>query len=115
MPDASTISLFHRIYALVRQVPSGRVATYGAIARRIGGTARTVGFAMAALPSGADVPWQRVVNSQGKVSARRRGDGDLIQRQLLETEGVTFDTLGRIDLGRFGWEPAATSSVHCEK
>jgi methylated-DNA-protein-cysteine methyltransferase-like protein len=59
---------------------------------------------MAALPSGHDVPWQRVINSQGKVSSRRNSDGDIIQRQLLEAEGVLFDPKGRVDLDRYGWE-----------
>lgn len=59
---------------------------------------------MAALPAGHDVPWQRVINSQGKVSPRRNGDGDLIQRLLLEAEGVQFDARGRVDLVRYSWE-----------
>lgn len=95
--------LYSRIYALVRLVPPGRVTTYGSIARQAGCTARTVGFAMAALPAGHDVPWQRVINSQGKISPRQNGDGDLIQRLLLETEGVQFDARGRADLGCYGW------------
>lgn len=99
--------LYNRIYALVLQVPPSRVTTYGAIARRVGCTARTVGFAMAALPAGHDVPWQRVINSQGRVSPRRNGDGDLIQRLLLEAEGVDFDNQGRVGLDRYGWEPGA--------
>lgn len=97
-------SLYNRIYALVRRVPSGRVTTYGCIARQAGCTARTVGFAMAALSAGHDVPWQRVINSQGKVSPRRNGDGDLIQRLLLEAEGVQFNDRERVDLVRYGWE-----------
>ena len=98
-------SLYSRIYALVRQIPPGRVTTYGRIASRIGCTARTVGFAMAALPAGQEVPWQRVINSRGEVSPRRTSDGDLIQRLVLEAEGVAFDVRGRIDLDRYGWEP----------
>ncbi len=101
----SSSSLYILIYALVRRIPRGRVTTYGRIAREVGCTARTVGFAMAALPAGHDIPWQRVINSQGKVSPRRNGDGDLIQRQLLEAEGVLFDPQGRVDLVRYGWEP----------
>jgi methylated-DNA-protein-cysteine methyltransferase-like protein len=97
--------LYSRIYALVSLIPPGRVTTYGRIARQAGCTARTVGFAMAALPVGHDVPWQRVINSQGKVSPRRNGDGDLIQRLLLEAEGVRFDARGRVDLVRYGDEP----------
>ncbi len=95
--------LYSRIYALVRRIPPGLVTTYGRIARQVGCTARTVGFAMAALPAGHDCPWQRVINSQGKVSPRRNGDGDLIQRLLLEAEGVQFDARGRVDLVRYGW------------
>lgn len=106
MAGHSVTPLYRRIYALVRQVPPGRVTTYGRIARQAGCTARTVGFAMSALPAGHDVPWQRVVNGKGEVSPRRTGDGDLIQRLLLEGEGVRFDPRGRIDLLRYGWEPA---------
>ena len=98
----ATSPLYNRIYALVRQIPPGRVITYGGIARQVGCTARTVGFAMAALPAGHDVPWQRVINSQGQVSPRRNDDGALIQRQLLEAEGVPFDARGRVDLSLFG-------------
>ena len=100
----SASPLYSRIYALVRRIPPGRVTTYGRIARQVGCTARSVGFAMAALPDCHDVPWQRVINSQGKVSPRRNGDGELIQRLLLEGEGVRFDARGRVDLGRYGWE-----------
>ncbi|WP_298436281.1 MGMT family protein [Geobacter sp.] len=96
--------LYDRIYALVRRVPPGRATTYGRIARQVGCTARTVGFAMAALPAGHDVPWQRVINARGEVSPRSDGDGDLIQRLLLEAEGVRFDARGRVDLRRYGWE-----------
>ena len=111
MTTNTTNVLYSRIYALVRQVPPGRVTTYGCIARLLGCTARTVGFAMAALPDGHDVPWQRVINSQGKVSPRRNGDGDLIQRLLLEAEGVPFDHHGRVDLNRYGWHEAGESSA----
>jgi len=100
MPDER---LYSRIYALARQVPPGFVTTYGEIARQLGCTARTVGFAMAALPTGHDVPWQRVINRRGQVSPRADGDGSAIQRVLLEAEGVRFDERQRIDLGRFGW------------
>lgn len=98
-----TNQLYDRIYALVRQVPPGHVTTYGDVARLLGCTARTVGFAMAALPDGHDVPWQRVINSQGKVSPRADGDGSRIQQVLLEAEGVCFDRGERVDLGRYGW------------
>ena len=84
---------YHRIYEVVRCIPPGRVATYGQVATVVGAgvTARQVGEAMAALrydqpePS---VPWQRVINAQGKVSTGRR------QQHLLEQEGVVFNAKG---------------------
>ncbi len=102
----------HKVWALVRQIPPGKVSTYGQIAAFIGpppGTdpksylafgARWVGGAMADCPN--DVPWQRVINSQGKVSLRPGGGGTQ-QRQMLESEGVTFDEHDRVDLKAFGW------------
>jgi methylated-DNA-protein-cysteine methyltransferase-like protein len=63
--------------------------------------ARWVGGAMAACP--ADVPWQRVINAQGKISIRK-GAGSLEQRALLEAEGVDFDERERVDLARYGWD-----------
>lgn len=103
MPKAPS-PLYQQIYTLTRQVPPGCVTTYGQIGKLIGCTARTVGFAMAALPPGSDVPWQRVINSQGKVSPRRDGEGNLLQADLLLAEGVCFDETGRIDLQRFCYE-----------
>ena len=95
-----------RVWSVVRQVPRGRVATYGQVAYYLENvTARMVGYAMAALPPGSDVPWQRIVNGRGRCSPRRRGEGHRQQRALLEAEGVVFDARGRIDLARFGWDP----------
>jgi methylated-DNA-protein-cysteine methyltransferase related protein len=99
---------FHgRVFELVREVPAGWVTTYGHIATLLGSprVARHVGWALAA-SSNADepVPWQRVINSRGRISYRsdtlRGGE----QRQLLEAEGVTFDARGRVDLKAFGWK-----------
>ena len=96
--------LYERIYATVRQIPSGRVATYGQIARLVGGcSAQMVGFALAALPNGSDVPWQRVINAKGKISPRGIGFGSLIQRTLLEEEGIVFMQDEIIDLNTYGW------------
>jgi methylated-DNA-protein-cysteine methyltransferase-like protein len=101
-----------RVWELVQKIPSGKVATYGQIASWLPAPegmapadykafgARWVGGAMAACPDG--VPWQRVVNAQGKISLRP-GGGGARQRQLLEAEGVIFDSHDRIDLLRFGW------------
>jgi methylated-DNA-protein-cysteine methyltransferase-like protein len=98
------VPVYERIYVVVRQIPYGQVATYGQIAAIVGGcTARMVGYAMAALPFGTDVPWQRVINRQGKISPRSGGQGGALQRQLLEEEGVQFDSQGRVDFNQVGW------------
>lgn len=93
--------LYTRIYNLIRQIPPGKVATYGEIGAAAGCRARTVGYALRALRStSADppVPWHRVINAQGKCSVGEE------QQLLLEAEGVTFDPAGRTDLARFGWD-----------
>jgi methylated-DNA-protein-cysteine methyltransferase-like protein len=96
-----------RIYAVVRRIPRGTVATYGQVAELagLGGQARLVGYAMSALQNGTGVPWHRVINAQGKVSPRS-GDrsGAVTQRLLLESEGVRF-TGGRVRLEKFRWRP----------
>jgi methylated-DNA-protein-cysteine methyltransferase related protein len=95
---------YEQIYALVRQIPRGKVATYGQIANLVGGgTARMVGYAMAATPEGSDIPWQRVINFKRKISPHGFGFGSAMQRRLLEDEGVEFDAEDRIDFERFGW------------
>ncbi len=105
METTATNSLYDRIYAVVRQIPHSQVATYGQIAAIVGNcTARSVGFAMAAVPGGTDIPWHRVLNSQGKVSDRRGGDGSIRQRHRLEDEGVHFDPHGRVDFYSVGWD-----------
>lgn len=103
-PSAASTELFERIYRVVRQVPRGQVATYGQIALIIGApTPRIVGFAMSALSDGSKVPWQRVINSQGQVSARKDGGADWQQRRRLEAEGVRFDAKGRVDFASVAW------------
>lgn len=95
-----------RIWALVAQIPRGRVATYGQLARLARApTPRIAGYALAGIPEG--FPWQRVINSRGEVSPRKHGDGHLTQRALLEREGVRFDARGRVDLDRYGWKAGA--------
>lgn len=101
-----TVSLYERIYAVIRQIPSGKVTTYGQVATVVGGKCgpRTVGYALSSLPFGSDVPWQRVVNRQGKVSPRDGGLGSINQQDVLEAEGVEFDPqTRRIDFDQFGW------------
>ena len=66
-------------------------------------TARQVGYAMAATPPGQSIPWHRVINSKGEISARKQGGGDQRQKQKLLSEGVVFDQKGRVDFDQFGW------------
>ena len=97
---------YPRIYAIVREIPRGRVATYGQIAAIEGSSsARMVGYALAALSrSDRRVPWQRVLNRTGALSERSGGGGTSRQRRALEAEGVLFDAAGRIDFDTFGWD-----------
>ena len=100
----TTDAFFGRVYHVVRQIPPGRVATYGQIARLLGEphAARTVGWAMRA-STDPTVPWHRVLNAQGQISAEdTRREGPL-QRALLEEEGIDFDARGRVDLGLYQW------------
>lgn len=95
---------YERIYAVVSLVPPGQVATYGQIASIVGNcTARMVGYAMAALPIGSPVPWQRVINAQGKISPRGNDQSTLLQQQRLEAEGIQFDAEGRVNLRQYRW------------
>lgn len=98
---------YARIYAVVRRIPRGRVATYGQVAALAGlpRHARQVGYALFALPDGDRVtPWQRVVNSRGEISFRDHPDVMSRQRALLEREKVVFDKKGRIPLKLFQWK-----------
>ena len=96
--------VYDRVIDVVRRIPYGQVATYGQIAQIVGGcTPRMVGYCLASLEPGNDVPWQRVINAQGKISPRGVGFGALLQRELLEEEGVEFSDAGRVSFRRFGW------------
>ena len=99
---------FVRVYRAVRRIPRGRVATYGQVAALAGlhGHARQVGYALHALRPGVAIPWHRVLNAQGKISLGAREGGGVIQRLLLEREGLAFDDAGRLDLRRFQWKPS---------
>ena len=99
------------IYAVVRRIPRGRVATYGQVATLAGlpGHARQVGYALHALRDPERVPWHRVLNAQGRVSPRSMPGWEHAQQQLLEGEGVLFDAEGRTSLPRFQWRPRRRS------
>ncbi|MDX1396235.1 MAG: MGMT family protein [Gemmatimonadota bacterium] len=100
MPSES----YERIYEAVRLIPPGRVATYGQVAQvaGLGRHARMVGYALHACDE--DVPWHRVINARGEISARSDPFYEGLQRERLEEEGVAFDDRGRIPLARFRWE-----------
>jgi methylated-DNA-protein-cysteine methyltransferase related protein len=105
MPRAS--DTYARIYAVVRRVPRGRVATYGQVAAvaNLPRHARLVGYALNVLPVGSDVPWHRIVNAEGQVSPRANALGhEDLQAQLLKREGVKMAD-GTIPLARFQWRP----------
>lgn len=106
-----------QVFALVRQIPRGRISTYGDVASMLGRprAARGVGWALASLdeegsaPGGEPVPWWRVVNRNGEVSSPSLHHVAQRQRVLLVSEGVHFDAGGRIDRAAYGWwqiEPA---------
>ena len=109
---------YEQVWNIVRQIPFGKVAAYGQIAKMLPPPAgveieayaafapRWVGGAMAACP--ADVPWQRVINSQGKISER---EGAERQRQLLESEGIIFDAKDRLDLKKYGWSGRSEDDI----
>ncbi len=105
MRTRSSEGLHARIHDVVSRIPRGRIATYGQVARLAGipGQARLVGYALHALPSGTSIPWQRVVNAQGAISTP--AGHDVVQRRILESEGIRFDSRGRIPLASFQWRP----------
>ena len=105
--------LYHRIYRIVRHIPRGRVATYGLVARLAGqpGAARTVGWALSALPEDSDVPWWRVINAAGRISLAADDHSAVFQRALLLREGVRFAPGGAVNLSRYGWPAEAYDSV----
>jgi methylated-DNA-protein-cysteine methyltransferase-like protein len=100
-----TSDSYQKIWRAVEKIPKGKVATYGQIARisKLPNQARLVGYALHNLPRGIDVPWQRVINSQGRISFSENSSSYKRQRELLNREGIVF-LKGRIDLKAFGWK-----------
>ncbi len=98
---------YRRIYAVVRRIPKGRVATYGQVAELagLGGHARQVGYALHALKSDSGVPWHRVINARGAISLPPHEGAAQVQQLLLEQEGVHFVAAGRVELKRYRWRP----------
>ena len=113
--DATHVGrIYARIYQVVRQIPHGKVATYGQVAELAGmpGAARVVGTAMRVSTPEMALPWQRVVGKRSATSGRvsiHDPMGAAVQMALLEAEGVVFSRAGSISLARFGWLPTAGS------
>ena len=115
--SAPSLTRYQRIYQVVQQIPSGKVATYGQVAElaNLANQARQVGYALYRLAPNTDVPWHRVINAKGQISQSifRHGTDDL-QRQLLEGEGIVFNQQAQIDLKTYRWQPSALSAGGCE-
>ncbi len=112
-PTPDPRSTYERIYAVVKKIPRGRVATYGQVATLAGldGHARQAGYALHSLPERNDIPWHRVINARGEVSARTTSDSHELQRVLLEGEGVSFSPDGRVSLEKYRWRPTRKSAT----
>lgn len=98
------MTVYQRIYRIIRRVPRGRVATYGQIAELAKASGpRQVGYALHALPEKHNVPWHRIINARGMISLESGIGGGNLQRALLELEKVVFDAKGRVDMKRYQW------------
>ena len=101
------MTVFGKIYQVVRRIPAGKVATYGQVARLAGNPrwARVVGYALHVNPKPGVIPCHRVVNRDGRTSPAFAFGGGDIQRNLLENEGVLFQNDGCVDLKEYQWNP----------
>lgn len=109
MSSSTALTRYQRIYQVVQQIPSGKVATYGQVAELAGlfGQARQVGYALYRLAPNSEIPWHRVINAKGQVSRSPCRNGtDELQRELLEREGVTFSG-AELDLRIYLWQPVS--------
>ena len=108
--DRAARTFYEQVYKLVKAIPIGRVTTYGTIALALGAPtyARQVGYALAALPNGSNVPAQRVVNRNGFLSGELAFGPPGTMQALLEAEGVQFKEDGRVNMKLHLWEPPGT-------
>ena len=97
---------YRKIYAIVKQIPCGKVATYGQVAKLAGipGQARQVGYALNRL-NDHSIPWHRVINARGEISSRSDSDYETLQQDLLAHEGIQFSVEGKISFNRYRWKP----------
>ena len=108
MPKVET-NFFEKVYVLARQIPFGKVTSYGAIAKHLGsaGSARMVGWAMNASHNKSDIPAHRVVNQKGLLTGKHHFDGKNVMQQLLENEGIKVIDNQIQDFEKHFWEPGA--------
>lgn len=101
------LNFFERVYAVARQIPYGKVTSYGAIAKALGTgrSARMVGWAMNASHNIDDVPAHRVVNRKGLLTGKHHFDGSNLMQQLLESEGIEVVDHQIVDLEKYFWQP----------
>jgi methylated-DNA-protein-cysteine methyltransferase-like protein len=99
-------TFYQRVIAIIKNIPEGKVATYGQIATYAGNprAARQVSFILHSSSEKEDLPWHRVINSKGSISLKP-GHGYELQKQMLKKEGITFKENDCIDLKRFLWTP----------
>ena len=100
-------NFFERVYTIVRQIPEGKVTSYGAIAKCLGSaqSARMVGWAMNASHNRDDIPAHRVVNRKGLLTGKHHFDGTNLMQQLLENEGIKVVDNQIVDFEKHFWEP----------
>lgn len=98
---------FQKVYEVVKQIPYGKVTTYGAIAKKIGApkSARMVGYALNGSFNGEEIPAHRVVNRKGVLTGKHHFMGTNLMQQLLESEGVVIKENTVQDFERYFWEP----------
>lgn len=103
----SNDNFFERVYSIARQIPYGKVTSYGAIAKALGAvrSARMVGWAMNAAHGKVDVPAHRVVNRKGLLTGKFHFDGTNLMQQLLESEGVEVVDNQILDFEKHFWTP----------
>ena len=105
--ETATKNFFERVYEIARQIPEGRVTSYGAIAKALGAgrSARMVGWAMNAAHNLEDVPAHRVVNRNGVLTGKHHFEGTNLMQQLLESEGVKVVDNEIVGFENYFWEP----------
>jgi methylated-DNA-protein-cysteine methyltransferase related protein len=117
-PNNDSVNTYEKIYNIVREIPYGKLATYGQIADLSGlyGKARLVGYALFQVDVTSDIPWQRVINAKGEISySPARCGADRLQKNLLQKEGIEFDCRDRIDLKKYRWQPTAEIELWLEE